>query len=121
MPVQRSAKNVEFRGFVQIELSDDDIPIIEEATKKPQSLWSQVADIVDDGYRFTMVRDGERLSIKASLMDIDVSRTSSGYMLTGEGPSPLLALSVLVYKHLARMNGKWAPFLVTEKKSNSLR
>jgi len=59
--------------------------------------------------------------VKTTLMDMDASRTSAGWMLSGQAPSLVLAITVLVYKHMTITNSQWTPFLAQKNKNAGLR
>jgi len=121
MAGRRRDNTIDFQGFIQLELTEPAIVEIEDLAKKPASVFSTLADIVDDGYKASISRDVENGSIKCTLMDMQANRTSCGWMLSGQGPTVTLALAVMVYKHVRMMNSEWTPFLTTKKAFNSLR
>lgn len=121
MPNPRKSSLPDFRGYVQIELTEEDIGIIQSDDPAPSVALDALAAILSDGYRFSWYQEADGFSFKASLMDVDPTRSSAGYMLTGSAPSPSLALRVLLFKHLAKLGTKWTPFLGRASATHGLR
>jgi len=121
MPVKPKSPIPEFRGFVQLELTEEDVGTIQAAKAGTDVMLDTIAGIIGDGYRFSWYQEPEGFSYKATLMDVDATRASSGYMLSGSGPTALLALSVLTFKHLFKMGSRWTPFLAQTNRTHGLR
>jgi len=111
----------DFKGFVQIDLNEADITAIMETAQKPVSVWNMVVNACKDGFKITIQPDADTLMFKATLTDNNTSRTSAGWMLSGQGPDVLTAVTALMYKHVQKMNGVWTPFLTTGNTINSIR
>lgn len=121
MPTRTRAKQIDYQGYVQIELDESDIDAVMESTSKPALLWLAIVNAASDGYKFSCSKDTDENLFKCTLMDIDTSRTSCGWMLSGQGDALVQALAALVYKHDARMSSDWVPFLVSKTRVNRIR
>lgn len=111
----------DYQGYVQIELNEDDRDKILEATKKMADIWKEVDIACNAGFKFSIQKDTDPLFIKATLMDLDKSRSSAGWMLSGQGSNVSQAVAALMYKHVAKMDSKWTPFLAAKREVHSIR
>jgi len=119
--VSRNEKSIEFAGFIQIELSEQDISVLEQSEVSPDEFLLWIAQICRNGFRFALVPDGKTKTIKATLQCVDETSTASGWMLSGEGPTVPDALLVLRYKNDVKMGGDWRPFLTKAREVKRFR
>jgi len=106
----RTSPDVPFRGFIQIELNEDDFRILDATSMPSDECLIHIAAILNQRYRLSVASDTEARRVKISLMDMDSTRTSAGWMLTAESDTFINALLVLFYKHEAKMQSNWVPF-----------
>jgi hypothetical protein len=112
MPTARTSPQttVNFVAFLQLDLTDTDIAAIDSSVVTPEDLLLFIAGILHSGYRLAGSHDITLGRVKLTLMDVDPTRSSAGYMLSAEATDFTGALTVLHYKHTAMMNGDWRPF-----------
>lgn len=108
MPPRQNEVN--FKGFVQIELNEDDYKILEGTNLSGEEVVLHLAAIISKRYRLSLTADTEGHRVKATLMDTDTTRSSAGWMLSAESDTLFEALIVLFYKHEAKMGSNWVPF-----------
>jgi len=121
MPKPTNQNEVKFQGFVQLELNADDIASIQKETGNATQIIDQVNIMLKEGYKVSLSYDAGYGSFKANAMDVDTSRTTSGYMLSGSAPTTLEAMAVLVYKHVVMMDKSWLPFCIAPRKAQGYR
>lgn len=112
---------VQFHGFCQIELNEDDFVKLDETTMSAEDLLLHIAALSSKGYRLSVTTDREAKTVKATLMDVDTTRSSAGWMLSAEAGSFVPALLTLLYKHGAKMGGDWRPFCVATREAKRYR
>jgi hypothetical protein len=117
----RNKQQIDFKGYLQITLSEVDIPLITQAAEDTMPLVLELENCVRDGYRLTIVPDLEAKAVKAMLQDVRTDRTSCGWMLTGEGPNLWIAVAALLFKHVHKVGKIWTPFLTEAKEANRIR
>lgn len=110
MSTAKSPLFPDFKGFIQIVLTESDITTLDSTEVDVMSLNVWLQTFIRDGYRVQCLYDAESKVYKSTAMDIQVGRTSAGWMLSGEGPDFLSSLMVIWYKHTARMANDWIPF-----------
>jgi hypothetical protein len=121
MPTRRDNQVPEFKGYLQIELNETDISSILEASTKMTNVWKSVSEACQKRYKFSVTRDSDPLLYKATLMDLDITRSSAGWMLSGQGASVEQAIAALMYKHIGMTNEEWTPFLTHKRETNAIR
>jgi len=114
-------KDIPFKGFIQLELSEADYSKIEAVETDVLVIWPQVEAMLRSGYNLSLKYDPENKTVRASAQDVREERTSFGWMLSGEASAPLPALAVLTYKHVARMDAQWTPFLASQGETKRYR
>jgi len=99
-----------FLGFVDIALSDADKTAIEEmAGDAGKPFDAFLVQVVEDGYKFSLVADPEHNSYIATLTGRHEGCENKGYALSARGPDPHGAVVALWYKHGTLANwGAWA-------------
>lgn len=107
----KNRENIEFAGFVQVPLSEQDLSVLEQSEISGDEMLLWIHAITRKGFRVAIVPDAKQKTVKATLQCIDTTSTACGWMLSGESDNASNALLVLRYKHDARMNGDWIPFL----------
>lgn len=112
MPTTSPRKNSipSFAGFIQIDLTEQDIAIIEASTMTSEDAMSWFSHMSRNGYQISVKYDLDDRTTKITAMDVDSSRSSAGWMLSAQAPSLAECVIVMNYKHDARMNGDWRPF-----------
>lgn len=117
----KKAENIDFKGFIQLFLSDADVEAIKSKTKETSGWADAIEAWCQDGYKVIVGHDWQAGTHKCSVMDIKPSRASAGWMLTGEAPEYWLAVMVAWYKHEVLMSHDWTDFCTDKKPGSGLR
>jgi len=98
-----------FQGFVDIPLSDADKTEVEVWAQPGQvDVDAFLIQVVDDGYKFSLVADPEHNSCIATLTGRHEGCENKGYALSARGPDALGAMVALWYKHATLAHwGAW--------------
>lgn len=100
-----------WKGFINVELTDQQKPEVKELMRDMQSVWDEVIDLIAADYKLTVSFDGERSAWNASLTCRSTADRNGGLTLTGRGGSFVAALAALVYKHVRILNRDWSSAL----------
>lgn len=100
----------QFKGYIDLPLNEADFKVLDDTHLSGEEIIVQLAAIVNKGYRLALSYDVETRRAKCTLMDVWPTRTSAGWMLSAESDTVVEALTVLLYKHSAKMGNDWVPF-----------
>lgn len=103
----RNTPDFDFKGFVTVNLTADDIARIEAEEVDQGRLFDHLSSLLDKGYKFSCKIDPASGSVAATLMDVDPSRPAFGFGLSGWGGDLADAVQALLYKHFFLCQDGW--------------
>lgn len=86
-----------FKGFLNIQLSDEDKSIIKSAAYDEATYASDLEKWIDNGFKFTFSSDDFNHCFQVIGTRQDKEHVDYGILLTGRGSTPVKALKQWVY------------------------
>lgn len=117
----RNKPQIEFKGFCQVYLDEKDASVLESSSPSLLEQYEWLEKTCHAGYKFTTSTDGLSAPIKVTMMDVDITRSSCGWMLSAEGADMVDAISAIMYKHTVKMGSDWRPFCTTAREVKRFR
>lgn len=96
-----------WKGFVNVELTDTQKPLVKALMTQGDHLWTVVWDLIDAGYKLTMSNDPSHNSYNVSMTCRVPKDPNNGLTLTGRGGTVLGAMASFVFKHETILEGRW--------------
>lgn len=98
----------EWKGFVDIPLSESDKVRFKEWNVEADDILSLIETAVTDGYKLSVTLDTRNSCYQASLTGLAGAPANVGNTMSGRGGSPVKSLAVLMYKHFEiAQQGVW--------------
>lgn len=95
-------------GFVNIELSEAQKPLVRALASDPARLWDNLMTLVDAGYKLSVALDTYNNSYNVSMTCKNDRDKNKGRTLTGRGGSVAGAMASFWFKHDAILEGDWS-------------
>lgn len=95
----------DWKGFVNIPLTEDDIERIASDDWSCDDLWQAVSVLVENSYKLSFSPDFEHHCVIASITGRKGADANEGYSLSARGPDIDGALRALWYKHTVLCEG----------------
>lgn len=93
--------NYQSNQFVKgLDLTAVDKPFIHEYADNPLDLFMRLTDIVEAGYKLGISWSDKMSCYCATLTPTGKDSVNAGYVLSGMGKTPILALACVCYKHV---------------------
>jgi len=96
-----------WKGFVNVELSDAQKPLVKALMSDMGRVWTTVWDLVDAGYKLTISNDPTHNSYNLSMTCRNAKDRNNGLTLTGRGGTVEGACASFVFKHSDILEGDW--------------
>lgn len=96
-----------WKGFVNVELSDAQKPLVKALMSDMPRCWVVVWDLVDAGYKLTISNDATHNSYNVSMTCRNLKDRNMGLTLTGRGGTVEGAVASFVFKHSDILEGDW--------------
>jgi len=96
----KSKRFDDFRGFIDIPLSEDDKASLAAANFEESDAFSFIEEMLEDGYKISISADPAHSSVIATAIGRGADNQNDGYALSGRGPDVLGGLASLAYKHI---------------------
>lgn len=103
-----SSKPFEFRGFVNVRLSDQDKQAIGAIDQPLGDLMETLGALILSGYKLSISYDRYSSAVQISLTCTDPQSGNYGYAISARHPDLALALVTLVYKHFDLLGMDWS-------------
>lgn len=95
-PVRKNT-NPNFRGFLNIQLSDEDKAIIKSTTYDLSDFTTDLDKWVDNGYKFTFSHDDYNHCFQCIATPQDADHVDYGIMMSGRGSTAIKSFKQWVY------------------------
>lgn len=92
-----SPSNPTFRGFLNIDLSEEDRATIKSTVYNDADWHGDIEKWIDNGYKFTFGYDDHHRCFQVIGARSDREHKDAGILLTGRGSTPLKAFKQWVY------------------------
>lgn len=96
-----------WKGFVNLELTDDQKPLVKALSADSDAVWGELLEMVDSEYKLTVSYEGQRSVYNVSLTCRNAKDPNAGLTLTGRGGSFIGAAASLVFKHVTILKRRW--------------
>lgn len=96
-----------WKGFVNVELTDAQKPLVKASMSDMARLWTTVWDLVDAGYKLTISNDAQHNSYNVSMTCRNPKDVNAGLTLTGRGGTIEGAVASFVFKHSDILESDW--------------
>lgn len=97
----------EFRGFINIHLTDADKEKIAASASDPQGIMDNLAGLLFEGYKVSLAYDVKSGAIQAVLTCWNPDSAHFGYAISSRHPEAIVALDSLLYKHFDLAAEQW--------------
>lgn len=97
-----------WKGFVNVELTDAQKPLVKALCSHADHLWTVIWDLIDASYKLTISNDAAHNSYNVSMTCRNQRDPNNGLTLTGRGGTVLGAMASFVFKHETLLEGKWS-------------
>lgn len=98
---------VKFKSFVNVTLTKIHAAELTAMDLEVEFPWTDLQEVVSDGYKFSMSYSHGDNSYVATLIDHNHESVAAGYALSGWGATPHKAFSALLYKHRYIFQDGW--------------
>lgn len=103
----KTQEKFEFKGFVNVRLTDQDKATILEVDRPVESLMEDFGALIYSGYKLSLNYDRYSGAQQATLTCVDPECSNYGYAISARHPDLALALATLLYKHFDATAGVW--------------
>jgi len=94
-------------SFVKYNLSDDERDQARNAAETLQDVGEIVAQLIDEGYKFSASHDNYGGGTQVFITPQKPDSVNAGWTLSARGPSLVLAIGVLAWKHFTLFSRDW--------------
>lgn len=102
---------VEWRGFVNIALFDQDKKAIKRLAAENGDVWALIDDLLQSGYKITFSPDFENDCVTVSLTGWhDMTKPNDGLTMTQRHADPRVAFLAALFVHMEKTGGEWEKF-----------
>lgn len=114
-PAQRKSGPVEFKGFVNYVLSEEDKTAFKAWDVDDHDLWLLLATDIQIGYKLSVSYNKQNDTFSATYMCNDPGSQNAGYCLSAFAPDWYNAVKSLVFKHNEVLDTIWNTERATEQ------
>lgn len=107
-------------SFVKYNLTDDERDQAKNAAETLQDVGEIVAQFVDDGYKFSASHDNYGGGTQVFITPQKPDSVNAGWTLSARGPSLVLAVGVLAWKHYTLFGREWPKNFETPAPRNAI-
>jgi len=116
-PGQKKQPKIEWKGYLNVNISPEDAVAFDAWELKRNFGISDVAVLVDNGYKFSLNWDNHHSGFVASLYSGDAKLAWTGWTLTAWAADYETAMRLLFYKHYIMCEEDWERFTYKSEKS----
>jgi len=107
-------------SFVKYNLSDDERDQAKNAAETLQDVGEIVAQLIDEGYKFSASHDNYGGGTQVFITPQKPENVNAGWTLSARGPSLVLAVGVLAWKHFTLFGRDWPKDAETRAPRNAI-
>lgn len=106
-PSRKSKPAFEFKGFVECELSKDELTALKKQEFSYEEGENQLIRLSEAGFKISFKYDGYNQCQQVTMMSDDPKSENAGWILVARGSTPFKALKQLCYKHYEVLGELW--------------